>query len=104
ARVALGRVELKPGGILPPKTLAQVLRMDEDPEQQIEIRIGTAQARFSTEAVTIYTKLIDGPYPNYENVVPKEFARVMRCNREHLIQVVRRVSTMANAKTRLVVF
>src|SRR5690606_16030467 len=104
AWVGLDGADLKPGVILPPKTLAQVLRMSEDPEQLIEIGIGTAQARFSTDTVTIYTKLIDGPYPNYENVVPKEFARVMRCNREQLIQVVRRVSTMANAKTRLVVF
>jgi DNA polymerase-3 subunit beta len=104
AWIGLQGADLKPGVILPPKTLAQVLRMSEDPEQLIEIGIGTAQARFSTDTVTIYTKLIDGPYPNYENVVPKEFARVMRCNREQLIQVVRRVSTMANAKTRLVVF
>ncbi len=96
--------ELKPGVILPPKALAQALRMAEDPEQEIEVGIGPSQARFSTPTVTILTKLIDGPYPNYENVVPKEFARTMRCNREELISVVRRVSTLANAKTRLVVF
>jgi DNA polymerase-3 subunit beta len=104
AWIGLAGAELKPGVILPPKTLAQVLRMAEDADQEIEIAIGAAQARFSTPTVTILTKLIDGPYPNYENVVPKEFARVMRCNREQLIAVLRRVSTMANAKTRLVVF
>jgi DNA polymerase-3 subunit beta len=104
AWIDLKGADLKPGVILPPKTLTQVLRMSEDAEQEIEIEIGTAQARFSTPTITILTKLIDGPYPNYENVVPKDFARVMRCNREQLIQVLRRVSTMANSKTRLVVF
>jgi DNA polymerase III subunit beta len=104
AWIALKGAALKPGVILPPKTLTQVLRMSEDAEQEIEIEIGSAQARFSTPTITILTKLIDGPYPNYENVVPKEFARVMRCNREQLVSVLRRVSTMANAKTRLVVF
>ena len=102
-------VELKakgglPGVILPPKALAQVLRMSEDPEQAIEIEIGAAQARFSTPTITLLTKLIDGPYPNYENVIPKDYSRVLKCNREHLMSVLRRVSTMANAKTRLVVF
>ena len=103
AWIGLDGADLKPGVILPPKTLSQVLRMSEDPEELIEIGIGSAQARFSTATVTILTKLIDGPYPNYENVVPKDFSRVMRCNREQLISVLRRVSTMANAKTRLVV-
>ncbi|HAO99646.1 MAG TPA: DNA polymerase III subunit beta [Fibrobacteres bacterium] len=101
-------IELKgatlPGVILPPKALGQVLRMSEDPEELIEIEIGAAQARFSTQAITLLTKLIDGPYPNYENVIPKEFARNMKCNREHLMSVLRRVSTLSNAKTHLVVF
>lgn len=100
----LPATDLKPGVILPPKTLAQVLRMAESPDESIEIAVGPSQARFGTSAVTILTKLIDGPYPNYENVVPKEFSREMRCNREQLISVLRRVSVMANAKTRLVVF
>ncbi len=93
-----------PGVILPPKALSQVLRMAEDPEQLIEMEIGAAQARFTTPSITLLTKLIDGPYPNYENVIPKEFSRTMKCNREHLMSVLRRVSTMANSKTRLVVF
>jgi DNA polymerase III subunit beta len=103
AWAALPGADLKPGVILPPKTLEQVLHMAEDPGQEIEVTVGAAQARFSTPTVTILSKLVDGPYPNYENVVPKEFSRVMRCNRENLIRVLRRVSVMANAKTRLVV-
>jgi DNA polymerase-3 subunit beta len=93
-----------PGVILPTKALSQVLHMSEDPEELIEVEIGAAQARFSTHAITLLTKLIDGPYPNYENVVPKDFSRTMKCNREHLMAVLRRVSTLSNAKTRLVIF
>jgi DNA polymerase-3 subunit beta len=104
AWIPLKGADLKPGVILPPKTLSQVLRMAEDAEQQIEVAIGASQARFATPTVTILSKLIDGPYPNYENVVPKDFSRTMRCNREELMAVLRRVSTLASAKTRLVVF
>ena len=94
---------ISPGIILPPKALAQLMRMSEDPEQMIEMEIGAAIAIFSTPTITLLTKLIEGPYPNHENVVPKEFSRTMKCNREQLISVLRRVSTMANSKTRLVV-
>jgi len=103
ASVGMPGLAGRPGVILPPKALQQVLRMAEDPEQTIEIEIGTAHARFSTETIAIYTKLIEGPYPNYENVVPKQFTKSAQVNREHLVSVVRRVATMANAKTRLVV-
>ena len=94
---------LQPGVILPSKALGQVLRMSEDANQIIEMEIGAAQARFSTPTITILTKLVEGPYPNYENVVPKDFSRTMKCNRDQLISVLKRVSTMANSKTHLVV-
>ena len=56
------------------------------------------------ETITVFTKLIEGPYPNYENVIPKDFSKKMTSNRELLASVIRRVATMANTKTRLVVF
>lgn len=92
------------GVILPPKALTQVLHMSEDPDYLINVEIGPANARFSTETISITTKLIEGPYPNYENVIPKDFSKKLKANREHLGSVIRRVATMANAKTRLVVF
>jgi DNA polymerase-3 subunit beta len=94
----------QPGVILPPKALSQVLHMSEDPDYLINVEVGPANARFSTETISITTKLIEGPYPNYENVIPKDFSKKMKANREHLASVIRRVATMANAKTRLVVF
>ncbi len=92
------------GVILPTKAMQQVLHLSEDQEQPIQVEIGPANARFSTDTITVFTKLIEGPYPNYENVIPKDFSKKMKANREHLGQVIRRVATMANAKTRLVVF
>ncbi|MDB5051256.1 MAG: polymerase beta subunit [Fibrobacteres bacterium] len=104
AWTAASGLPTQPGVILPPKALSQILRMSEDPEQIIQVEIGPANARFSTETIVIFTKLIEGPYPNYENVIPKDFSKKMKGNREHLGSVIRRVATMANAKTKLVVF
>ncbi len=90
--------------ILPPKALSQVLNMAEDPDSAIRVKIGPANAQFSGENVTIYTKLIEGPYPNYENFIPKEFTKRLKADREDLMGVLRRVATMASTKNRLVVF
>jgi len=104
AWTAVAGLPTQAGVILPPKSLSQVLRLAEDAEQLIQVEIGPTNAKFATETVTIFTKLIEGPYPNYENVIPKDFSKKMKVNREHLASVLRRVATMANTKTRLVVF
>lgn len=91
------------GVILPPKAIQQVLHMALDAEETVEVQMSRAFARFSSPLITVYSKLIEGPYPKYENVIPKEFAKRFTVNREHFMAVLRRVATMANAKTRLVV-
>ncbi len=104
AWIPVNNVTLGGGPILPPKALAQVLRMGSGDDAIIKAQIGPANAKFFNEEVSVYTKLIEGPYPNYENVIPKESSRIITVPREQLASVLRRVATMANAKSRQVKF
>ncbi len=104
AWVVASELPMQQGVILPTKAMSQVMHLSESADQIIEVNVGQAHARFSTDTITIFSKLIEGPYPNYENVIPKDFSKKMKVNREHLASVIRRVATMSNAKTRLVVF
>ncbi len=104
AKIMLPGNTVAAGVILPPKVLNQVLRMADDETQVIQIKIGEANVRFSTDTIDIYTKLIDGPYPSLDAVIPKDFSKKMKANREHLASVIRRVATMSNSKTRMVIF
>ncbi|MFC1584701.1 DNA polymerase III subunit beta [Fibrobacterota bacterium] len=98
------KINLKKGIILPPRAINQVLKTMPDNDSVFQIEVGEANIKFHCEDVTIYSKLIEGPYPDYEKVIPKELSRTISINREDLISVLRRVATMAHFKTRQVKF
>jgi DNA polymerase-3 subunit beta len=104
ASMPLEKFGLKESIIIPPRAISQVLKVGSSEEQKLQVDVGEANIRFRCENVTIYSKLIEGPYPDYEKVIPVELSRIISINREELISVLRRVATMAHAKTRQVKF
>jgi DNA polymerase-3 subunit beta len=96
--------EMSPGVLLPPRALAQVMKFSDNVEAGFQVSISDANVRFQSENVTIYSKQIEGPYPDYEKVIPQDLSRTVQVPKEELISVLRRVSTMAHSKTRQVKF
>lgn len=104
ASIAPDKFDLKNSIILPPRAISQVLKAGASEQDQLRIDIGEANVRFHFDNITIYSKLIEGPYPDYQKVIPVELSRIITINREELISVLRRVATMAHFKTRQVKF
>jgi DNA polymerase-3 subunit beta len=90
------------GVILPPKALHYVLKIAKH-DQQVDVKIDDGFAQFSTENVQIFTKLLDGPYPKYQNVIPVDFSKTAVFNKDTLQRVVRRVAALAYAKNKQVI-
>jgi DNA polymerase-3 subunit beta len=88
------------GVIIPPKAIQQVLRVAVGEDSQVEVHLADGSARFRVGVVEVFTKLIEGPYPNYSQVIPKSSSRVAVVHREDLTAIVRRVATLANRNTR----
>jgi DNA polymerase-3 subunit beta len=82
------------GVILPAKALDQLLRLLPD-EGELEMGIGESQAFFRTGNIGFFTRLIEGPFPNYQQVVPKGNEREMTLSRDRLLEATDRVSTLA---------
>ena len=63
----------------------------------------TNQVVFSVGATTLSSRLIDGQFPNYRQLLPEQFEHELTMNTEELLSVVRRISLMAqkNAPLRL---
>lgn len=57
--------------IVPPKALAQVERLF-GAEDEIEVARSENYLGFRCDGTWIYTRLIEGPYPNYEQVIPQD--------------------------------
>ncbi|WP_375207441.1 DNA polymerase III subunit beta [Hyphococcus sp.] len=91
-----------PGVIVPRKAIAELTRLLEDAEENVEIAVSPAKIRFGFGAGYLTSKLIDGSFPDYERVIPKGNANVLRVETKDFSQAVDRVSTVSADRTRSV--
>ena len=101
-RLARMDVPLKGSGqadlIVPPKALDQIRRLYK-PEEEIEIARSDNHLGFRSAGTQVYTRLIEGPYPNYEQVIPKENDKIMTADKAALAAALRRMSIVASDQT-----
>lgn len=84
--------------IVPPKALEQVRRLF-PAEEELEIGRGENHIGFRSPFTAVYTRLIEGPYPNYEQVIPKDNDRVAIVDKTALIGALKRMSVVASDQT-----
>lgn len=60
--------------LIPASSLQDVLRVMRDDELPVNIKYDDLQARFSVGSVELVTRLIEGKYPDYRKLLPKESA------------------------------
>ena len=84
--------------IVPPKALEQVRRLF-PAEEELEIGRGENHIGFRSPFTAVYTRLIEGPYPNYEQVIPKDNDRVAVADKASLVSALKRMSVVASDQT-----
>ncbi len=84
--------------IVPPAALAQVARLF-DGDGEIEVGKGGNHLGFRSANQEVYTRLIEGRYPNYEQVIPKDNDKVARVDKEAMEATVRRMAVLASDQT-----
>jgi DNA polymerase-3 subunit beta len=90
--------------IIPAKTLNHLLRLFDEEDAEIKLNIMENQVIFSLNGTTLYSRLIEGPYPDFEQVIPKDNDKTLRVDREEIYSAMRSVSTLSNALTHQVKF
>jgi DNA polymerase-3 subunit beta len=84
--------------IVPAKTLQaieRILPLVDDSAKEIEVVFSKNQIMFLFEGVQITSRLIDGQFPNYQQILPKAHKNEIEVDRKELIQVVKRVGIFA---------
>lgn len=84
--------------IVPPKALAQVQRLF-GPDAFVEVARSENYLGFREGGTRVFTRLIEGPYPNYEQVIPRENDKIAVVDRDVLAQVLRRMAVVASDQT-----
>lgn len=84
--------------IIPPKALEQVRKLFPDGE---EVQLGHAENHlgFQSPVASVLTRLIEGPYPNYDQVIPRDNDRFAIVNRASLTSALRRMAIVASDQT-----
>jgi DNA polymerase-3 subunit beta len=84
--------------IVPPKALDQIRRLF-PAEEELEIARGDNHLGFRSPFTSVFTRLIEGPYPNYEQVIPKDNDRVAIADKQALAGALKRMSVIASDQT-----
>ena len=84
--------------IIPPKALEQVRRLF-PAEEELEIARGENHIGFRSPFTSVFTRLIEGPYPNYELVIPRDNDRIAVIDKTALISALKRMSVVASDQT-----
>ena len=86
--------------IVPRKGVQELQRLLEDTTATAEIQVGKNQIKVQMDDVIFTSKLIDGKFPDYEQVIPKQAERELQCDREALRQAFSRIAVLSNEKFR----
>jgi DNA polymerase-3 subunit beta len=91
--LAAGQKVLVPGRAL--AELQRVLTAD----AQLSVRLGAREAVFEVGGTRLSTRLIEGEYPNYRNLLPSSYPNRLTVGREALLEALRRVKILAQDST-----
>lgn len=91
--------------VVPRKAVSELRRFLNLPEGEgVKILIGEKHILFNIGEIQFLTRLIEGSYPNYENVIPLSNEKKMLIEREKFIKLLRRVSVMSRERASAVRF
>jgi DNA polymerase III subunit beta len=86
----VGSVEDWEDCIIPTKTLNEVARIAGSVEEEVELKMHEKQVMFKMGDLVVSSRLIEGQFPNYKQLVPKGEKTSVKVNREELAAVVKR--------------
>lgn len=89
--------------IVPNKVLNELLRLLPEEGEKVKISFSKNFITFNLpDDISITSRLIEGTFPNYEQVIPKETDKQIKVNTQSLLDAVRRASILSDEKSNLI--
>ena len=105
-RLALGDLHLETAlnvskqVILPRKGVIEIQRLLQELDGEVSVSVGTTHLCASSKMFTLTTKLVDGKFPDYERVIPRDGDKVVIADKQELRQALSRTAILSNEKFR----
>jgi len=84
--------------ILPRKTVLEMQRLLSDSDATIDIQFANNQAKFSFGTMEFVTKLVEGKFPDYNRVIPKNYKNLLSIGRVPLLTSLQRTAILTSDK------
>ncbi len=90
--------------IIPIKGIIQMQRILGDQEKVVKLRVEEKRILVKTKNATLCSQLLEGQYPNYEEIIPTNLDKKISINKNELESAIRRVSIMTTDEYKLLRF
>jgi DNA polymerase-3 subunit beta len=92
--------ETMPGVIVPRKTVAELRKLLDEESGSIEVGLSDTRIQFRVGPIILTSKLIDGTFPDYERVIPRDNDKILRVGKKDFSDAVARVAAISSERSR----
>src|SRR3954470_13103705 len=87
-------------GIIPAKALNLIDKLIEDPEETVGFQLRENQVIFHTSSATLTSNLVEGQFPPYEDVIPKDADKRMTAGTADFLSAIRRAALLTTEESK----
>ncbi|HDR8054401.1 DNA polymerase III subunit beta [Bacillus cereus] len=88
--------DVKANCIVPSATISELLKLMNSNSEFVYIYLSESHIIFTLGTTTLYSRLIEGKYPNISNLIPNDFKTIINVDRKKILQGVDRSSLLAS--------
>lgn len=108
-RLAMAKGDLSAGdkldkegvkAIVPTKALNLMDKLIDDPEEQVSFQVRENQVIFHTSSATLTSNLVEGTFPPYEDVIPKDTDKKMTAATADFLSAIRRAALLTTEESK----
>ncbi len=89
-----------PGVIIPRKTVGELRKLLDEATGSVEVGLSDTRVQFTVGPITLTSKLIDGTFPEYDRVIPRDNDKVLRVGKRDFAEAVARVAAISSERSR----
>ena len=84
--------------LIPGRALSELQRLMGDVDE-LQVRLGDRDATFEASGTRLSTRLIEGEFPNYRNLLPSSYPNLLTVGKAAMMEAIRRVKILAQDST-----
>ncbi len=95
-----GSEKLDKSGIIPAKAMNLIDKLISDPEEMVSIQMRENQVIFHTSSATLTSNLVEGQFPPYDDVIPKDSDKKMTASTADFLSAIKRASLLTTEESK----